>query len=150
MIFFIFFINLFLWVFCQTCNEISSELLVDVSADSVEAWIFLFISFFWSFVYSFYTCDKGKMQMATNLEVSTMNIFTYENHWSCDLKQYHNYLLDLFTIYQMSDVKTDVDQEKKEVRFKIYQCIKVTAILFGLSQMTFFIHKLKVSMPFCT
>ena len=44
MTFFIFFINLCLWIFCQTCNEISSELLVDVSADSVEAWIFLFIS----------------------------------------------------------------------------------------------------------
>ena len=113
--------------------------------------IFVDFSFFiWSFVYAFYTCDKGKMQMATNLEVSTMNIFTYENHWSCDLKQYHNYLLDLFTIYQMSDVKTDVDQEKKEVRLKINQCIIIAAILFGLSQMTFYIHKLKVSMPFCT
>lgn len=39
------------------------------------------------------------------------------------------FLLDLFTIYQTSDVKTDVDQEKIEVRLKIYQCIIVTAIL---------------------
>ena len=125
--------------------------MVDVSADSVEAWIFLFIShslFDHIFVYAFYTCDKGKMQMATNLEVSTMKIYTYENHWSCNLTQYHNYLLDLFTIYQTSDVKTDVDQERKDVRLKIYQCIIVTAILFRLSQMTFYIHKLKVSMPF--
>ena len=103
------------------------------------------------FVNAFHTCDKGKMQMATNLEVSTMNIYTYKNHWSCDLTQYHNNLLGLFTIHQTSDVKTDVDhQEKKEVRWKIYQCIIVTDMLFRLSQITFYIDTLKVSMPFCT
>ena len=44
MIIFIFVINLCLWIFYQTCNKISNELFVDVSAYSVEAWIFLFIS----------------------------------------------------------------------------------------------------------
>lgn len=81
MIFFIFFLNFCLWIFHQTCNEISNELLDDVSAYSVEAWIFLFISHYLIiFIYVFYICDKGKMQMATNSEVSTMNIFTHENH----------------------------------------------------------------------
>ena len=54
MIFFIFFLNFCLWIFHQTCNEISNELLVDVSVHSVEAWIFLFISHYLIlFVYIF-------------------------------------------------------------------------------------------------
>ena len=72
------------------------------------------------------------MQMATNLEVSTMFILTKIIDHNI-LNSIKIYLLDLFTIYQMSDVKCDVDEEKKDVRLKIYQCIIVTATLFRLT-----------------